>query len=98
MQFDTEGPSDCSEVRLRLRDSAGQTAGYLRMALSPREAELVNCNAAGQVLARVRLTAQGDIEIQPAPGRRVLVLGDLEAERIRYQPSGGGGKTDLNWT
>ncbi len=98
MELDTEGPSDCSEVRLRLRDAAGQPAGYLRMATGPREAELVTCDASGQVLARVRLTAQGDIELRPAPGRRVLVLADLEAERIRYQPSGGGGKTDLNWT
>lgn len=95
MQFDTEGPGDCTEVRVRLRDGSGQPAGFLRMAVNPREAELVNCDAGGQPLARVRLTAQGDIELQPAPGRRVRVLADLEAERIRYQPSGGGGKTEL---
>lgn len=95
MQFDTEGPSDCTEARVRLRDAAGQPAGFLRMALNPREVELASCNTSGQVLARMRLTAQGDIELQPAPGRRVLVLADLEAERIRYQPSGGGGKTNL---
>lgn len=95
MQFDTEGPRDCTEARVRLRDAAGQNAGFLRMALSPREVELASCNTSGQVLARVRLTAQGDIELQPASGRRVLVLADLEAERIRYQPGGGGGKTTL---
>jgi len=44
----------------------------------------------------VRLAASGDIELVPAPGRRVVVSADFECERIRYRPSGGGPKLDLN--
>lgn len=93
--FDTAGPDDCTEAELLLRDAAGRFSGWLRLASSPRATELAQFDAAGSPLARITLNAAGEIELQPAAGRRVRVLGDIETERIRYQPAGGGGKRDL---
>ena len=93
--FDTEGPQDCTDVRFRLRDGAGQFSAWLRLRSNPREVELANFDGAGAPLASVRLTANGDIELRPAPGKQVRVMGDLEAERIRFQPFGGGAKQNL---
>lgn len=93
--FDTDGPQDCTDVRFRLRDAAGQFSAWLRLRSNPREVELANFNAAGAPLASVRLTASGDIELRAAPGHHVRVMGDLDAERIRYQPFGGGARQNL---
>lgn len=96
--FDTDGPQDCTDVRFRLRDGAGQPSGWLRLRSSPRDVELANFDAAGAPLASVRLTAAGDIELHPAPGRQVIVDGDLDVRFVHYQPHAGGvggGKTYL---
>ena len=78
-----------------LAKPAGQFSAWLRLRSNPREVELANFNAAGAPLASVRLTASGDIELRAAPGHHVRVVGDLEAERIRYQPFGGGARQNL---
>jgi hypothetical protein len=52
----------------------------------------VLANSAG---AAVILQPDGSIELRPAPGRSVRVTGDLDTERIRYAPAGGGPKTTL---
>lgn len=96
VEFDTDGPQDCTRVTLRLVDAAGALAGYLRLRAAERDAELASCDAAGNVRAVVRLNTAGDIELLPAPDRRVVVAADFECERIRYRPSGGGPKLNLN--
>ena len=95
MQFDTGSAQDCTEARLRLRDAAGQPSGWLRLRAGPREVELANYDGGGGPLASIRLTGDGNIELRAAPGRSVFLMSDLEAGRIRYQPSGGGGKQVL---
>ena len=82
-------------MRFRLRDGAGQFSAWLRLRSNPREVELANFDGAGAPLASVRLTATGAIELRPAPGQPVRVMSDLETERIRYQPFGGGAKQNL---
>ena len=96
VEFDTDGPQDCTRVTLRLADAAGALTGYLRLRAAERDVELATCDAAGAVRALVRLNAAGDIELVPAPGRRVIASADFECGRIRYQPVGGGPKLDLN--
>ncbi len=95
MEFDTDGPQDCTETTIRLRDAADKRTGFVQFKVNPREVVVANCDAAGNTFASIRMTADGDIELKPAAGRRVLMLGDIEAERVRYQPSGGGAKVNL---
>jgi hypothetical protein len=95
IEFDTDGPQDCAVVTLRLADAAQVPAAFLRLRAGTRDAELAVCDGFGVVRARIRLTAEGDIELSPAPGRRLIVNANVEAEHIRYRPSGGGAKKDL---
>ena len=41
------------------------------------------------------LHADGHIELAPAPGKNVVVVGDLETEKITYRPGNGGAKKVL---
>jgi len=93
--FDTTSAADCTRARLQIKNPALQPAGYVELRASGPEIEIANCDAAGQAIARVLLTASGDIELYPATGRKVLVQGDLEAGHVRYLPAGGGVKQDL---
>ncbi len=90
-----ESADDCTLARLQLKSAALLPTGFIELRASGAELEIAKCDASGQPLARLLLNADGDIELQPAPGRRLLVHGDLEAERIRYQPAGSGIKKDL---
>jgi hypothetical protein len=56
---------------------------------------LANFDALGAPLASVTLRADGAISIAPAPGRTIVLAGDLEAEHVRYLPAGGLVKQDL---
>jgi len=47
------------------------------------------------VLARVTLSADGDIHLAPAPGRQIVLDGPLEAQRISYLPQAGGARQTL---
>ena len=95
ISFDTETAADCTRARLQLKHPALQPAGYIELRASGPEIEIANCDAGGQVIARVLLTAAGDIELRPKAGRKVIVQGDFEAEHVRYLPAGGGVKQDL---
>jgi hypothetical protein len=93
--FDTDSAADATEATLRLADAGGVRTAFLRLRAGARDLELASCDAAGAVRARIRLTGAGDIELTPAPGRRVLLQADVECERVRYRPAGGGPKQDL---
>jgi hypothetical protein len=96
VSFDTETASDAGRARLMLKNSAVQPAGYLEIrAAGGQEIEIANCTSAGSVLARVTLSANGDIQLVPAPGRQIVLQGRLEAQQITYQPQGGGPRQTL---
>lgn len=95
LSFDTETPADCTRAKLELKNASLVTAAYIELRASGTEVEIANCTGSGAVLARVLLNAAGDIELSPAPGRKLIVHGDIEAEHLRYQPSAGGAKQDL---
>jgi hypothetical protein len=95
MRFDTETPADCTVVRLQLKTASLQPASYVELRANGAAVEIANCDGSGQPMARVLLTAAGDIELRPYAGRRVVVHGDLETEHLRYLPAGGSVKQDL---
>ena len=95
ISFDTETADDCTLARIQLKNAGLVATGFIELRASGPELEIAKCDGAGQALARVLLNAAGDIELRPAPGRRVIVQGDLEAEHIRYLPAGGAVKQDL---
>lgn len=83
-------------VVLALKNASLARAGYLKISTPGGQAlELASCDAAGNALAVVQLAADGSIHLKPAAGRKIVLEGDLEAQRIRYQPSGGGVAVDL---
>jgi len=93
-QFDTPETKaeDATRVRMQLKRESMQSAGYLEIRSQPGELEIVNCDGAGNPLARVQLLANGDIRLTPGGGARVLIDSDVEINRLRYSPSGGGPK------
>ena len=83
---------EATEARLLLKNTSLQTIGGLLIERDVPGASVTLDNAAG---ASVVLHPDGRIEITPSAGERVVVAGDLEAERITYQPAGGGAKQIL---
>ena len=80
-----DAPDSATDVRLFLRNTAKQIIGSVYMSNVSGQARIEISNSAG---ASVRLTEGGDIELQPAAGRSVVVLGPLVAQHISYQPDG----------
>lgn len=96
VQFDTDQASDAGLARLLLKNGALQPAGFLEIRASGgQEIEIANCSWTGAVLARVLLSADGDIHLVPAAGRQIVLEAPLEAELITYQPFGGGARKTL---
>lgn len=90
---DGEQLDRATQARLLLAYPLGHVIGGLTVSRNSPGATVRLENAAG---AAVVLHADGSIEISPAPGRGVRIAGDVEAERIRYLPAGGGPKRDLD--
>ncbi|MDQ4054028.1 MAG: hypothetical protein M3237_15185 [Actinomycetota bacterium] len=84
---DGEQADDATEARFALRDTALQEIGSVLIQRDSPGAQITVSNAAG---ASVVLMADGSIELRPGSGRRVSVLGELEAEGL-YQRFGPGG-------
>jgi hypothetical protein len=94
-QFDTPttAPDSAHKVRMQLKGDAMQPAGYLEIRAQPNcELEVANCDANGNVIARVLLRASGEIRLTPAPGSKVVIEGDAETQRLFYAPAAGGAK------
>jgi serine/threonine protein kinase len=89
---DDEKPEDATEARLLLKNTSLNEIGGLHIVRDSPGARVTLANAAG---ASIVLHADGHIELAPAPGKNVLVVGDLETEKITYRPGGGGGKKVL---
>jgi hypothetical protein len=84
---------EATQARLLLKNTSLQTIGRLIIERDAPGAAVTLDNAAG---ASIVLHPDGRIEITPAAGRRVVIAGDLESERITYRPAGGGAKQTLN--
>jgi hypothetical protein len=98
-QFDTPTTKsdEAHKVRLLLKGDGLQPAGYLEIRAQPNfELEIANCDAGGNVLAKVLLVASGEIRLTPAATARVVIDGDAETNRLLYAPSGGGAKRWLS--
>lgn len=95
--FDTDDttPRDCTRARVQLKDPNLVVAGYLEIRASGREVEVASCDPGGNVRARVLLTADGDVLLAPASGRRIVLGAELEAENIHYRPLGALNKVYL---
>ena len=95
--MDPEDTQQVEELTVLLKNAGLAAAGYLKISTrGGQQVEIANCDASGNPLASVLLKADGSILLQPAGGKKIVLGGDLEAQRIRYQPSsGGGGPTDL---
>ncbi|OBF33692.1 hypothetical protein A5724_19270 [Mycobacterium sp. ACS1612] len=87
-----EEPKDATEARLLLKNPGRQVIGSLVIRRDSPGAEMTLSNAAG---ASAVLKPDGSIELHPAVGRRVVVAGDLETERVIYRPAAGGTKKTL---
>jgi hypothetical protein len=89
-------PDTAQEVTLVLKNASLAKAGYVKISTTGGQVvEIGNLDPSGAPLALVQLAADGSILLQPAAGKKIVLQGDLEAQRIRYQPSGGGAAADL---
>lgn len=100
-RFDAELRPDAdgaTRVRLILRRAGGGAAGFVEIDASGGNATLTltNFDTSGSALASVSLLGDGSIRLTPAATKRVVVAGDLETEHIRYLPSTGFAKKDLD--
>jgi hypothetical protein len=98
-QFDspTTKSDEAHRVRMQLKGDGLQPAGYLEIRAQPNfEVEIANCDAGGNVLAKVLLVASGEIRLTPAASARVVIDGDAETDRLLYAPAGGGAKRWLS--
>jgi hypothetical protein len=84
---DGEKADNATEARFALRNTALQEIGSVLIQRDSPGAQITVSNAAG---ASVVLMPDGAIELRPGPGRRVSVVGELEAEGL-YQRIGPGG-------
>ncbi len=89
---DGEQVESATQARLQLRSPSSSTIGGLVVDRSGAGARVTLSNSSG---ASVVLRPDGSIELRPAAGRGVEVVGDLETGRITYQPAGGGPKKPL---
>ena len=94
----TPDADSATRVQLLLRNAAAQAVGMLDIDASSGNATVTiqNFTASEAPLASVTLQPDGAIRLTPAPGMKVIVAGDLEAEQIRYLPSSGLPKKTLN--
>jgi hypothetical protein len=82
-----QSPETATEIQIFLRDSNKQLIGSIRLSNESGHARIEISNSVG---AAVRITPQGDIEIQPASGHNIVLQGPLMAQNINYLPRGGG--------
>ncbi len=82
---------DTDEIQLFLRNANRQTIGsvLIREEAGAARVEISNFNGSGTPQAMIRLLPTGDIEIQPAAGREVKILGAMAP--LFYQPADAAG-------
>ncbi len=89
-------PKDATLARLFVKDAGLTGAAFVEVrATGGNEVQIARCDAAGNPLATITIAGNGEIRIRPVAPAKVVIDGDLECGRIRYQPFGGGNKVDL---
>jgi hypothetical protein len=90
---ENEKPENATEIKILLRGPGRKLIGSLEIKNVGNEAqiELANRDGSGAPRALIRLLPDGDVLIQPAAGKSLLVLGPLNADRIVFQPADAAG-------
>jgi hypothetical protein len=90
--LDPEKPEECERVRVQLKNASLVPAAYLELrAGAAQEVEIANFAADGAPLASIVLVADGSIRLHPATGKKIVLEGELQAQRIKYVPYTAGG-------
>ena len=79
------------EIQMFVRDPSRQLIGSVHLSDDSGQAKIEISNSTGAI---VRITKDGDIEIQPASGRNIILGGTLKAQNISYVPVGS---TNPQW-
>lgn len=92
-----ESAQEAESARFVLKNAALAPAGWLEVRASGgrQEVEIVKCNANGAPLSSVLLADDGSIRLRPGGSARVVLDGDLEAQRVSYL-AGNGSRVTLN--
>jgi hypothetical protein len=87
-----------TRVQLTLKNGSGRSVALIELDASGGQPALTlrSFDSAGYPHASVTLEADGDIRLSPGAGRRVVIAGDLEVERVRYLPVTGLPKKTLS--
>ncbi len=87
-----------THVQLMLRNAVARPVALIELDASGGDPVLTlrSFDGAGSPRASVTLEADGDIRLSPGAGRRVVIAGDLEVERVRYLPASGPPKKTLS--
>ena len=83
-----------TQARFVIKNAAQQVTAYVDLDANGA-ITLASAPAGGAPQSTVVLQPDGDIELEPAAGRRVVVNGDLEVGHVRYLPAGGGARKNL---
>lgn len=89
---DGEKPEKATKTRVQLRNTDLATIGGLVIDRATPGAEVTLGNSTG---AFIVLRPDGSIELHPATDHKVIVVGDLETEKVTYRPSDGSSKKTL---
>lgn len=84
---DGESPEDATLVRMFLRDANLQFAGLVEIRREGSSAVVeISNREAGSQRAMIRLKSNGDVEVEPAGGRHIVLSGP-----VLYQPADANG-------
>jgi hypothetical protein len=80
-----------TRVQFTLKSAAARPVAVIELDASGGHPALTlrSFDWAGNPHASVTLEPDGDIRLDPAAGRRVVIASDLEVERVRYLPASG---------
>jgi hypothetical protein len=94
----TPDADSATRVQLMLRNAAAQPVGMLDIDASGGSGvvRLQSFTPSGGPLGSVTLQDDGSIRIAPLAGQKIVLAGDVEAERIEYLPLSGLPKKTLN--
>lgn len=86
-----ESAQESESARFVLRNAALAPAGWLeiRAAGGRQEVEIVKCDASGAPVSSVLLADDGSIRLRPGGSARIVLEGELEAQRVSYVRSDG---------
>jgi hypothetical protein len=92
---DRKKPEDIDEIQLFLRNPSLQIIGsvMIREDAGAARIEIANFDGSSPSTPRavIRLLPTGDIEIQPAAGREVKIVGSVSVGSVFYQPANAAG-------